>query len=184
MHSLVYTYSPIFTFGEFLNNLYKWAHALIMTTFANLCAQFQIPQHMCRLCHTFTSNLATTTIPPQRLCHPTGNQHVLCQIIEENKCSWEWLCGGCMMRGRTSTWTAGNLVLKPTYLRCSHYQLHSFFNPKVSELTDHLARWAERNSEGMLVGGSSAEERQSWWQQKSTEPRQVAFSTPQVTSWV
>lgn len=31
------------------------------------------------------------------------------------------------MRGRTSTWTAGNLVLKPTYLRrCSLYQQHIF----------------------------------------------------------
>lgn len=35
------------------------------------------------------------------------------------------------MRGRTRTWTAGNLVLKPTYLRrCSLYQQHIFLTQR------------------------------------------------------
>lgn len=95
MHSFVYTHSPIFTSGEFFKNLYKWAHTLIMNMFVNLCVQLQISQHICRLCHIFTSNLATTTIPQKRLCHSTGKARISVYFVkktEENKCSWTCLC--------------------------------------------------------------------------------------------
>lgn len=178
MYSFVYTYSPIFTFGELKKKkkpftsgrtLLLWLRLQICAysskspnTFADCATHLQV---ILLQQQSHNRGCAIQQVKPESVCTLQNNWRkqvqlkvVVCWVHDEGE--------NKHVDSRKSSLEA-NLFEEVFSLPATY-----FFHPKVLELTNlELARWAERNSEGMLVRGSGAEQRQSWWQQKSTEPR-------------